>query len=812
MVTQAPCGEPTPAELSLVDHVRRGERLDLAADGEVIDEAAMRSWGDSRTCRASVIREILRGRLAAGPDPHGLRLRGARISGRLDLENLTTDVHFELTDCLLEEGVLARNAHMAFVGLTGCRLKHPGEPPMDAARLACSMLDLSRTTIIGHAKRGAVRLPGARIGGQLNCTGATLRNDFGPALYAESLQVGQGMFLRNGFTATGAGEAGAVRLTGAHISGNLECDGADLRNKSGPALSADRLQVEQSMFLRNRFTATGASEIGAVRLLGAHISGNLECDGADLRNESGPALSADRLQVEQGMFLRNRFTATGASEIGAVRLLGAHISGDLECDGADLRNEFGPALSADGLQVEQGMFLRNGFTATGAGEMGAVRLLGAHIGGNLVCNGARLVNNSGPALIADSLQVGQDMYLRGEFTAIGSDKVGAVRLLGAHIGQLECDGARLVNNSGPALYADGLQVSQDMYLRGKFTAIGSGEDGAVRLLGAYVGGEIDCSGARLRNNSGPALIADSLQVSQDIFLRGWFTAFGSGKVGAVRLRSAHIGGQLDCSGATLGNDSGPALAADGLQVGQDMFLRNGFAAIGGGTDVAVDLTGTGVDGALLFDLDGLKHATDSDRRLALDGLTYGGVPELVSAEDWLELLRHGTRSYAAQPYQQLAAGYRALGDDRRARQILMAQRDDQLDRADTHWSERLWGRITKVTLGYGYKPWRALWFLFGVVVVSFVLAVVLGAHGALAQTDKTATPGRSCTVVQQVSVGLDLNLPVGTSVARADCDLTRDSASVAAASLAVAGWVLRPLAWAFAALFIAGFTSAVRKT
>ena len=95
----------------------------------------------------------------------------------------------------------------------------------------------------------------------------------------------------------------------------------------------------------------------------------------------------------------------------------------------------------------------------------------------------------------------------------------------------------------------------------------------------------------------------------------------------------------------------------------------------------------------------------------------------------------------------------------------------------------MWGWITKVTLGYGYQPWRALLFLAAVIALSCVLAVVLGSHGALAQTDKTATPGRPCTVVQQVSVGLDLNLPVGTSVARADCDLTKDSASATAAWL-----------------------------
>ena len=62
------------------------------------------------------------------------------------------------------------------------------------------------------------------------------------------------------------------------------------------------------------------------------------------------------------------------------------------------------------------------------------------------------------------------------------------------------------------------------------------------------------------------------------------------------------------------------------------------------------------------------------------------------------------------------------------------------------------------------------------------------------------------------SVGLDLNLPVGTSLARAGCGLPKNAASATAAWLTGVGWVLRVLAWTFAALFIAGFTSAVRKT
>jgi hypothetical protein len=487
VVIQVPAEELTSVEQSLVEHVGRGELLDLAADDEGIDEAAMRSWGESRTCRASVIRDVLLGRIAVNIDPHGVRLRGARITGQLDLENIVTDVWLELEDCLLDEGVVARDARLPGLWLSGCQIEHPAESPFDGTALSCGLLGLTGARVIGHT------------------------------------------------------------------------------------------------------------------------------------------------------------------------------------------------------------------------EGAAVELLAAHIGGRLDCTEMKVCNDSGPALNANSLQVGQNMRLNGEFT-------------------------------------------------------GSGAGGAVCLLGAHIGGQILFEGAKLRNDSGPALDAESLQVGEHLFLR-WFTASGGGDKAAVNLKGAQVSGTFQFAPERP-----------------------------------------------------VEHKDDAHRRLAVDGLTYTGVPGRISAEAWRELLREGTPGFAAQPYQQLAAGYRALGDDREVRQTLMAQRDDQLARASTRWAERCWGWITRVTLGYGYKPWRALWFLVVVVALSCVLAILLGAHGALTQTSRTATPGRSCTVVQQVSVGLDLNLPTGTSLARENCDLTTDSASVTAGWLSVGGWVLRLLAWVFAALFIAGFTSAVRKT
>ncbi len=89
------------------------------------------------------------------------------------------------------------------------------------------------------------------------------------------------------------------------------------------------------------------------------------------------------MQVDQGVFLTGEF-ATDAGEHGAVRLIGAHIGGELSCDGASLSNDSGPTLQAESLQVDQNIFFR-GFTATGAGEIGAVRLPGVHAGDSSGC-------------------------------------------------------------------------------------------------------------------------------------------------------------------------------------------------------------------------------------------------------------------------------------------------------------------------------------------------------------------------------------------------------------------------------------------
>jgi hypothetical protein len=335
--------------------------------------------------------------------------------------------------------------------------------------------------------------------------------------------------------------------------------------------------------------------------------------------------------------------------------------------------------------------------------------------------------------------------------------------------------------------------------------------GAVVLRGAHLG-QLDCSGATMRNDSGPALNAEGLQVDQNVFLRGGLEAVGAGHRGAVWLVGAHLGGQLDCSGATTRNDSGPALYAESLRVDQDVYLSGGFEAIGAGSsDVTLNLQKVRIGGELQFAPARLEHTADPQARLALDGLTYAGLPISPPDWDWLDLLREATPSYAAQPYQHLAAAYRAAGHDGKVRRILMAQRQAQISDRQLlpRRGERAWARVTGLTLGYGYQPWRALLFLIAVATTAVVLALILGAHGGLARIDPQPPTATQCSAVERVAVGLDLALPLVKTGTQAHCETTT---SLSGQVLTVAGWGLQLLAWAFATLFVAGFTGAVRKT
>ena len=255
----------------------------------------------------------------------------------------------------------------------------------------------------------------------------------------------------------------------------------------------------------------------------------------------------------------------------------------------------------------------------------------------------------------------------------------------AHIsGPLDLRGAKLANPDGDALFADRITVGGVMFCGEGFQA-----EGEVRLVSAHISGALDLAGAKLANPDGYALTADRIAVDGSMFCQKGFQAEGE-----VRLTGAHISGQLAFSGASLhANLTLPSLQAESL------WLEN-MADIG-----RVNLASAQVKA--LHDTPGRWPP-----RMRLDGFTYESLQphaEARGAAGRLAWLAHAEPGYHAQPYEQLAAYYRRLGQDEEARRVLLAKQ--RRKRADLGPVGKLTGYLLDGIVGYGYRPGRAFTWL-----------------------------------------------------------------------------------------------------
>lgn len=143
---------------------------------------------------------------------------------------------------------------------------------------------------------------------------------------------------------------------------------------------------------------------------------------------------------------------------------------------------------------------------------------------------------------------------------------GAVHLVGAQIGgNLDCSGTKFTAQDD-ALWLDGAEINGDVFLKIGFEAAGE-----IRLLGAKIKGNLEFSGANLNLTAGDALSADGAEIGGDAVLNKGFESSGT-----VRLPGAKIKGNLDFTGEKLKVTGGDALFADGVEIGGDVFLREGF--------------------------------------------------------------------------------------------------------------------------------------------------------------------------------------------------------------------------------------------
>ncbi len=206
-----------------------------------------------------------------------------------------------------------------------------------------------------------------------------------------------------------------------------------------------------------------------------------------------------------------------------------------------------------------------------------------------------------------------------------------------------------------ALNAQGLSVGQGLFIP-TLTAAGT-----VDVNAAEIGGQLDCTDATLDGKGGKALNAQGVTVGQSLFLSN-LTATGT-----VDVTGAQIGGQLSCTGARLDGKGGDALNAQRLRVTQGLIFR-ALRAVSGQIDLTAAQVGDLVDDPAAW------PTTTND--LILDGFTYdrlaGTAPtNLAARKDWLHAGSHWQAEFRPQPYTQLARVLRQMGHAGEARKVLI---------------------------------------------------------------------------------------------------------------------------------------------
>ena len=257
----------------------------------------------------------------------GIKICGAFINGFLDLPFVNIDFPLAFQYCWMELVIDLTNAQIADLILSNCYF----------LQVKAQGLKVKHDLLLRHGVLGNLDLPGAQIGGTLDCRGAK----FIGALYAERISVRGSTFLSDGFISDVAGWSAApqgedeINLVGAQIGGDLDCSGGTFINANHTTINLREAKVTGSVFLGKDRTSEGKNipfkSEGTVNLDGAQIDGSLSCTGVFI-NPRGDALSAYRAVVKSGISL------TGLTADGRVNLNGVAVEGAFVCSGGDFQS------------------------------------------------------------------------------------------------------------------------------------------------------------------------------------------------------------------------------------------------------------------------------------------------------------------------------------------------------------------------------------------------------------------------------------------------------------------------------------------
>lgn len=410
---------------------------------------------------------------------------------------------------------------------------------------------------------------------------------------------------------------------------------------------------------------------------------------------------------------------------GGVHLEGSHVEG----------------LEAGGM-VCNGSVSLNGVTANRT-----INLMGAEIGGNLYCNGAKFHGITAPdGKIDDALScvlavVKNDVSLT-DVTAIGR-----VNLLGVKIGgNLSCNGVNLDGKGNVALSFERGVIKSNVFLTGQFTAVGM-----VSLLGAQIGGNLECNGAKFHGNTAPdGKVEDALSCALAVVKNSVLLVKGFTATGRVCLSGAQIGGDLFCVKADFDGRDGIALAAEGMAVVGSFFFRQMLSPVRG---ILLDSAKVGqlVDDAESWagdlHLDGFVY----------DRLTEGAPTDAESRLEWLNKqydahlgLGGEGFDFRPQPWRQLQKVLVDMGHMEGSRLVAIAFEDrlryaGLIGQTPTNWYRPvvwLYRNICSgfhwlfwLLTGYGYRPLRLIGWMLCVWLFCGLFYWYAALHGVFAPSN-----------------------------------------------------------------------------
>jgi hypothetical protein len=420
-------------------------------------------------------------------------------------------------------------------------------------------------------------------------------------------------------------------------------------------------------------------------------SGEAELDDPDGVHDWGPERTV-RARVIARLLLDDEASAL-PGRVASLHLTGAYITGTLALSGGEI-DKF--------VELRYCRFQEE------------VRLTEAHL------RTARLIGCRLPRLEAARVHVEGDLHLARCVIPDG------VRLTDASIGtDLLMNEAR-VGSGGRmrAIAADGLTVSQEV--QASLLAV----DGELGLRGATIGGSLFMYGSVLRNSQGRyALHAPQLTVEQSAhfgdpkreharLIQGSTPPTGTlgpfGQAAGARPRAQHF----ECTGGIKLDDArfGGSLVLDNarftLDRDQEISLRRISTPELCFTSPAPERGLVVLSGATVENLVDKVSSWPRDERLWMAGFTYQRLIHRghFSLQQRLDWLATATPEYSPGPYEQLAAVFRAGGEDADARAVLL---EKQRRRRETlPPAGKMWGCVQDWTVAYGYRPGRAaLWMV-----------------------------------------------------------------------------------------------------